>query len=99
MNLRHKLPALTLLIGLSAAAGGCARNVDQVDFNKWGSSFNSNNGSGDRIDTSAQGGASQNGVTPTSTNFAVPKASVGGAYHRTTSTSPTYRMTGGFHTR
>lgn len=95
MNLRHHIPALALLLGLSAAAGGCARNVDQVEFNKWGESFSS----GNRIDTSAQGGATQNGVAPTSTNFAVPKASVGGAYHRTTSTSPTYRMTGGFHTR
>lgn len=82
---------LTVVLG---SASGCAKNVDRINFNKWGNSYLPKNSS---MDNSAQGGASQNGEIPSSANFVVPKASVGGSYHRSTATSPRYRMVGGFH--
>jgi hypothetical protein len=79
------------------ALGSCAKNVDQVEFTKWGNSFVPAQRNTTGMDTTAQGGALQNGVTPQSPNHKVTKASVGGSYHRTFSTSPNYRMVGGFH--
>lgn len=86
---------LTAAVALTFSILGCAKNVDRIDFVKWGNSYVPR---GSSMDTSAQGGASQNGLIPKSTNFAAPKASVGGSYHRTYATSPRYRMIGGFHT-
>jgi hypothetical protein len=86
---------LSLAIGASLSATGCAKNVDHVEFTKWGHSFVPR---GTSMDTTAQGGAPLNNVTPSSTNYRVPKASVGGSYLRTFATSPSYRMVGGFHT-
>lgn len=99
-NAGHKIVSLALFLGLSVAAGSCAKSVDTVDTTKWGRSFEPNQDGSVRLDPSAQGGGRQaDGTVPTSSNYVVPKASVGGAYHRTFSTSPSYRMTGGFHTR
>ncbi len=92
--------AFLLLLGAVAGAG-CAKNVDKVEFRKWGHSFDAPAGGappGDNIDTTAQGGSSLgNGPVPESPNFKMPKASVGGAYHRTFSSSVNYRLMGGFH--
>lgn len=99
MRTLRKSLVLATFLAISASAVGCAKNVEQVDFTKWGYSFEPQNNGGTRIDTSAQGGASQSGALPNSTNFTIPKASVGGAYLRTSSSSASYRMTGGFHTR
>lgn len=88
--------SIVALIGTSVLSG-CAKNVDRINFTKWGNSYLTPQGSS--VDTSAHGGtntivgsqAPQNGINT------VPKASVGGAYHRSFATSPSYRMVGGFH--
>jgi hypothetical protein len=99
--MRRSFPALLTALALSLAAAGCAKNVDRVEFRKWGHSFDRPPGGmpeGTNIDTSAQGGASVGvGPLPESTNYKLPKASVGGSYHRTFATSPSYRLMGGFH--
>jgi hypothetical protein len=90
-----RLVALSLLGAVSLA--GCAKNVDRVDFSKWGNSYvPAASDAFKNVDTTAQGGV-PNGTQPNSPNYVVPKASVGGAYHRTFATSPSYRMVGGFH--
>ena len=85
---------LPVTLGLFLAASGCAKNVDRVNFTKWGNSFVPR-GSG--VDTTAQGGAAQNGVIPKSQNNQLTKASIAGTYHRTFAASPNYRLIGGFH--
>jgi hypothetical protein len=80
-----------------ATASGCAKNVDHIEFKKWGNSFVPPRTT-DAMDTSVQGGAAQNGVVPKNGVNAMPKAAVGGTYHRTFASSNHYRMVGGFHT-
>lgn len=93
-----KLFFRTFLSLLIITATGCAKNVDRIEFTKWGNSFVPPRTTG--FDTTAQGGGIQNtrGGTPMNNYHMVPKASVGGTYHRTFATSPSYRMVGGFHT-
>lgn len=88
---------LAALVAVSAA--GCAKNVDKINTTKWGSSFvpgsSSRNSS---MDLTAQGGSSVGTATvPSGENNIIPKASVGGTYHRTFAASAHYRMVGGFH--
>ena len=80
------------LFALVATASGCAKNVDKIEFNKWGNSYIPK---GNSIDTSAQGGAPVGGST--NGRESIPKASLGGTYQRATSVSPHYRLVGGFH--
>jgi hypothetical protein len=79
-----------------AALSGCAKNVDRIDFTKWGNSYVPR---GSSVDTTAQGGVptTQGATPPQSANHIVPKASLGGSYHRSFATSPSYKMVGGFH--
>ncbi len=84
----------TIVLGFLTLGTGCAKNVDRIQFTKWGNSFIPR---GTGVDTTAQGGATQNGVIPQSPSFQNTKASVGGAYYRTFATSSHYRMVGGFH--
>ena len=85
-----------LSAGLFLALTGCAKNVDRINFTKWGNSYIPN---GSSIDTTAQGGASTDvgSQLPQNSNNVIPKASLGGAYHRTFASSPSYRLVGGFH--
>lgn len=87
----------TLALAFMVTASGCAKNVDRIDFTKWGNSFIPTQRPNSGMDTTAQGGAAVNGVVPQGQNHKVPKASMGGTYHRTFATSPNYRMVGGFH--
>ncbi len=97
--MRSKVPwkKLILAAGFVAALGGsgCARNVDRIEFEKWGSSYLPKNFT--TFDTTAQGGSPVGGVVPQSPNYQLPKTSVGGTHHRTFATSSRYRMVGGFH--
>jgi hypothetical protein len=86
-----------LTLALAVAASGCAKNVDKIEFKKWGNSFVPPQRNTSGVDTTAQGGAAQNGVIPQNGINAMPKASLGGAYQRTFATSPHFRMVGGFH--
>src|SRR5947208_1601105 len=96
VKLRHAaLPAVFLAL---VSASGCAKNVDRFQFTKWGNSFiPAPQGGVTQMDTSAQGGAAQNGVIPKSPTMAMPRAAVGGSYQRNFATSSHYRMVGGFH--
>jgi hypothetical protein len=85
---------LVLIVGALLTAQGCAKNVDKVNYNKWGYSFVSR---GNGVDTTAQGGAVQGTAVPQSTNYKAPKASANGAYQRGFASSPNYRLVGGFH--
>lgn len=87
------LAIFSFTVGILALSG-CAKNVDRAQFTKWGNSFVPR---GTSIDTTAQGGATDNNVVPQNGINKLPKASVGGAYHRSFATSPSYRMVGGFH--
>jgi len=78
----------------TASGAGCAKNVDRIEFQKWGYSYVPRLSS---IDTSTQGGAAQKSVVPSSAGKSMPAAAVGGAYERSTATSPNYRLMGGFH--
>jgi hypothetical protein len=89
---RVKISLLAAVFALTAA--GCAKNVERIEFTKWGHSYVPNKSS---MDTTAQGGAQQNNVVPTNGVQSMPKASVGGSYHRTFSQSPNFKMVGGFH--
>jgi len=84
--------AVTLLAAASGA--GCAKNVDRIEFQKWGYSYVPRLSS---IDTSTQGGAAQDNVIPSAAGKSMPAAAVGGTYQRSTATSPNYRLMGGFH--
>jgi hypothetical protein len=93
----NKTPIKSLFVAiflLITSGAGCAKNVDRINFTKWGSSFVPR-GSG--MDTTAQGGGALNGVVPQSADKRMPKASVGGTYLRSFAESPRYRMVGGFH--
>lgn len=96
MNSRNLRILVFALLALSsmALASGCAKNVQKVQYTKWGNSFVPR---GTGVDTTAQGGASQNGVVPQGPNNKLTKASAAGAYFRTFASSPNYRMVGGFH--
>ena len=93
-----KLISSTFIIALMIAASGCAKNVDRIEFTKWGNSFVPQRTTS--FDTTAQGGGIQNqrGGVPENAYNKMPKAAVGGTYHRTFATSTSYRMVGGFHT-
>ena len=78
------------------SAAGCAKNVERINFTKWGNSSLPAGRNG--VDTTAQGGSSLgNTAVPANANNAMPKSSVGGTYQRTKSQSANYIMTGGFH--
>ena len=93
--MRMKSKLLPIMI-LSALATGCAKNVDRINFTKWGNSYVPQ---GSSIDTTAQGGSNTlvTSQLPQTGNNIMPRSSVGGAYQRSAATSPSYRMVGGFH--
>ena len=90
----HGKTALIMAFLVLASGAGCARNVSEFEFTKWGYSYVPRTTG---IDTSAQGGGAQNNRVPASAGKTMPKASIGGTYKRKVSTSSNYRMTGGFH--
>lgn len=89
-------PLFLLSLGMLASAS-CAKNVDKIDFTKWGNSFVVPQKNVSGMDTTANGGSPQDGVVPESPNFKAPKAAVGGAYQRGFAASANYRLVGGFH--
>jgi hypothetical protein len=95
MGMKHASLGIVAL-SMMAALAGCSKNVERMEFEKWGNSYVPR---GSSIDTSAQGGVStaQGNAAPQNGIHAVPKASVGGTYQRSFATSTNYKMVGGFH--
>lgn len=97
MGMRLWIPTVLLSVALTVAGSGCAKNVDRIEFEKWGNSFVNPQRNTTGMDLTAQGGAAQNGQIPQNDSYKVPRASVGGSYHRNFASSPNYRLVGGFH--